>query len=73
MSEGFGFVSFDIDEAMKMPPEKFTTAALAAGVCAGFTAVSYTHLDVYKRQPIRLPLLSKSAPPELPGFIAAFV
>lgn len=30
MSEGFGFVSFDIDEAMKMPPEKFTTAALAA-------------------------------------------
>ena len=37
MSEGFGFVSFDIDEAMKTPPEKFTTAALAAGVCAGFT------------------------------------
>lgn len=30
MSEGFGFVSFDIDEAMKTPPEKFTTAALAA-------------------------------------------
>ena len=36
MSEGFGFVSLDIDEIMETPPEKFTTQALIAGVCAGF-------------------------------------
>ncbi len=36
MSEGFGFISLDIDQIMKTPPEKFTTKALVAGVCAGF-------------------------------------